>query len=151
YSAKQLPHHDITPLPNGNVMMIVWDRKTAKEALAAGRRPQLTGDSHLLVDSLNEIKPTGKTTGEIVWEWHLSDHLVQDFDKSKPNYGNVAEHPELVNVNFGEDAIAAVVAKKDGAAKDLGPYVGTKATDRPTRVNPDWTHGNGVSYNPDLD
>ena len=93
-NAKQLPHHDITRLPNGNVLMIVWDRKTAKEALAAGRRPELTGDSHLLPDSLVEIKPTGKTSGQVVWEWHLWDHLVQDYDKTKANYGNVAEHPE---------------------------------------------------------
>src|SRR5438874_1239658 len=38
FNAKQLPHHDLTPLPNGNVLLIVWDRKTAKEVLAAGRR-----------------------------------------------------------------------------------------------------------------
>src|SRR5207248_7917296 len=89
FNAKQLPHHDLTPLPNGHVLLIVWDRKTAKEALAAGRRPELTSDSHLLIDSLIEIKPTGKTSGEVVWEWHLADHLVQDFDKAKANYGNV--------------------------------------------------------------
>src|SRR5438874_2056903 len=96
----QLPHHDITRLPNGNILMIVWDKKTAREALAAGRRPEMVGDSHLLPDSLIEIKPTGKTTGQVVWEWHLWDHLVQDFDQTKANYGKVAEHPELVNINY---------------------------------------------------
>src|SRR5260221_10680714 len=122
---KQLPHHDMTRLPNGNMLMIVWDRKTAKEAIAAGRRPEMTGDSHLLPDSLVEIKPTGKTTGEVVWEWRLWDHLVQDFDKSKPNYGSVAEHPELVNINYGEDALAPVAASKDAQdkLKSIG-YVG---------------------------
>jgi Spy/CpxP family protein refolding chaperone len=152
-NARQLPHHDITPLPNGNVLMIVWDRKTAKECIAAGRRPELTGDSHLLPDSLVEIKPTGKTTGKVVWEWHLWDHLVQDFDKSKANYGNVAEHPELVNINFGEDALAAVATTKDAQdkLKSIG-YVGaTGPGGRPPRVNPDYTHFNGVAYNPDLD
>jgi hypothetical protein len=150
-NARQLPHHDITPLPNGHVLMIVWDRKTAKEALAAGRRPELQGDSHLLPDSVLEIKPTGKTTGEIVWEWHLWDHLVQDFDKSKANYGNVAEHPELVNVNYGEDALAPIAATKDGAEKlkSIG-YVGANPGGG-RRGNPDWTHCNGVAYNPDLD
>lgn len=154
YNAKQLPHHDFTRLPNGNVLLVVWDRKVAKEALAAGRRPELTGESHLLVDSLLEIKPTGKTTGEVVWEWHLWDHLVQDFDKSKANHGNVSEHPELVNINFGEDGLAPVAKNKDAQdkLKAIG-YVG--ATSQPTgrgpRANPDWTHFNGVSYNPDLD
>jgi Spy/CpxP family protein refolding chaperone len=151
FNSKQLPHHDLTPLPNGNVLMIVWDRKTADEALAAGRRPELTGDSHLLVDSLVEIKPTGKTTGEVVWEWHLWNHLVQDFDNTKPNYGNVADHPELVNLNFGEDALAPIAATKDGAntLKSVG-YIGANSPGRP-RANPDWTHFNGVAYNADLD
>ena len=90
YNAKQLPHHDLTRLPNGNVLLIVWDRKTTEETIAAGRRPEMTGDKHFLPDSLVEIKPTGKTTGEVVWEWHLWDHLVQDFDKTKMNFGNVA-------------------------------------------------------------
>ncbi|HEV3116834.1 MAG TPA: aryl-sulfate sulfotransferase [Gemmataceae bacterium] len=150
-NSKQLPHHDITRLPNGNILMIVWDKKSAKEALAAGRRPEMVGDSHLLPDSLIEVKPTGKTTGEIVWEWHLWDHLVQDFEKTRANYGNVAEHPELVNINYGEDALAPIMATKAGAdkLKSIG-YVGANAG-RPQRVNPDWTHFNGVSYNPDLD
>jgi Spy/CpxP family protein refolding chaperone len=153
FNARQLPHHDLTRLPNGNVMMIVWDRKTAKEALAAGRRPELTGDSHLLSDSLIEIKPTGRTTGEVVWEWRLWDHLVQDFDNSKANYGNVAEHPELVNINYGEDALAPIAATKDGAdkLKSVG-YIGANAAaGRAGRGNPDWTHCNAVAYNPDLD
>ena len=153
FNAKQLPHHDLTPLPNGHVMMIVWDRKTPKEMLAAGRRPELTGDSHLLADSLLEIKPTGRTTGEVVWEWHLWDHLVQDFDKTKANYGNVAEHPELVDINYGEDAFAPIAASKDGAdkLKSVG-YIGANtAAGRSARGKPDWTHCNAVAYNPDLD
>ena len=152
YNARQLPHHDLTALPNGNVLLIVWDRKTDQEALAAGRRPELTGDSHLLVDSLIEIKPTGKTTGEVVWEWHLWDHVVQDFDKDKPNYGSVAEHPELVNLNYGEDALAPIAATKDGAdkLKSVG-YIGANAPPGRPRANPDWTHFNGLAYNTDLD
>src|SRR5262249_21424226 len=144
-NSRQLAHHDITPLPNGNILMIVWDRKLAPESIAAGRRPELTGDSHLLPDSLIEIKPTGKTSGEVVWEWHLWDHLVQDYDKSRSNYGNVAEHPELVNINFGEDALAAVATTKDAQdkLKSIG-YVGaTGPGGRPPRVNPDYTHCNG--------
>jgi hypothetical protein len=149
YGARQLPHHDMTRLPNGNVLLIVWDRKTALEAIAAGRRPEMTGDRHLLPDSLVEIKPTGKTTGDVVWEWHLWDHLVQDFDKTKGNFGNVAEHPELVNINYGEDELPSVIAAKDG--KDKAKADGNPAAKRPPRINPDYTHFNGVAYNPDLD
>ncbi len=158
YNAKQLPHHNTTILPNGNVLLIVWDRKIAEEAIGAGRRPEMTGDRHLLVDSLIEIKPTGKTTGDVVWEWHLWDHLVQDFDRSKANFGSVEGHPELVNINFGEDELPSVIAARE--AKEKGQVkadgkVAAKAdasptAKRPPRINPDYTHFNGVAYNPDL-
>jgi hypothetical protein len=148
YNAKQLPHHDMTMMPNGNVLLIVWDRKTAEEAIAAGRRPEMTGNRHLLPDSLVEIKPTGKTTGEVVWEWHLWDHLVQDFDKSKANFGSVAEHPELVNINYGEDDLPSAIAAKAG--KDKPKADAKPAASRPPRIDPDYTHFNGVAYNPDL-
>ena len=153
YSARQLPHHDLTRLPNGNVLLIVWDRKTNEEAIAAGRRPEMAGDKHLLPDSLVEIKPTGKTTGEVVWEWHLWDHLVQDFDKTKMNFGDVAQHPELVNINYGEDELPSVTAAKDGKDKAKSDPTTAKnpTANRPFRVDPDYTHVNGVAYNADLD
>jgi hypothetical protein len=164
YNARQLPHHNMTRLPNGNVLLIVWDRKTAEEAIAAGRRPEMTGDKHLLPDSLVEIRPTGKTTGEVVWEWHLWDHLVQEFDKTKKNFGNVAQHPELVNINFGEDERPAAKDGKGKAKEDKGkakddkdkakddPKKGaTPPANRPVRADPDFTHCNGVAYNADLD
>jgi hypothetical protein len=151
YNAKQLPHHDMTRLPNGNVLLIVWDRKTAEEAIDAGRRPEMTGDRHLIPDSLVEIKPTGKTTGQVVWEWHLWDHLVQDFDKTKANYGNVADHPELVNINHGEDELPSVIAAKGVKDAPKADSKTTANTRRPPRINPDYTHFNGVAYNSDLD
>jgi hypothetical protein len=100
HNEKQTQHHGITPMPNGNVMMIVWERKTAKEAIAAGVKPELAGRGEMLVDSLIEVKKTGKTTGKIVWKWHIWDHLIQDHDKTKANYGDVAKHPERIDVNF---------------------------------------------------
>ncbi len=185
-SEKRLPHHDVTRLPNGNIVLIVWEKKTKDEVIAAGRRPDLVGNAGMHPDYLIEVKPTGKTTGEIVWEWHLWDHLVQDHERSKPNFGNVSDHPELVNLNFGagEGPIAPMMATKDGVAKlkSLG-YIGgsptptdkdeEKAKPEPKEkskskstakektksgpgrgrpnTNADWTHFNGVAYNPDLD
>ncbi len=184
YNSKQLPHHDMTRLPNGNVLLVVWDRKTAEEAIAAGRRPEMTGDRHFMPDSLIEIKPTGKTTGEVVWEWHLWDHLIQDADSTRANYGDVAAHPELVDINFWEDENISVTAawqgntpapKADGkpAAKADGKPAAradgkpaakadgkpaAKADGKPAaradskpRIDPDFTHFNGISYNPELD
>jgi len=92
-------HHDIEPLPNGNVVMIAWEKKTHQVAIAAGRNPALI-QGELWPDHLIEVKPTGPMSGEIVWEWHLFDHLIQDFDPTKHNFGVVSDHPELVDINY---------------------------------------------------
>ena len=173
-NAKQYPHHDALKLPNGNVLIIVWDKKTRDEAIAAGRKKELVSE-YVMPDSVLEFKPTGKTTGEVVWEWHLWDHLVQDHDATKANYGDVASHPERVDINFiehsmdpgpgprgpdtkaaGKDAEPKRDAAKDAAnkaeaekLKTIG-YVGTPKQ-QSQRVNPDWTHVNSVDYNAELD
>ena len=98
-TATELAHHDIHPMPNGNVIMIAWETKTTAEATAAGRDPALiTGDTY--PDHLIEVQRTGLTTGQIVWEWHVWDHLIQDFDASQANFGVVADNPGLIDVNF---------------------------------------------------
>jgi hypothetical protein len=148
----QLQHHDICALPNGNVLMIAWEKKTRDEAIAAGRDPKTIGDGGLHPDCLIEVKPTGKDTGEIVWEWHLWDHLVQDHDSSRANYGNVADHPELVDLNYGEGL--ARMLNNPQAVNQLAAigYVAAPAPGGPPpRINPDWTHFNAVAYNAQFD
>jgi hypothetical protein len=71
YSASQM-HHDVEPLPNGNVLVVSVDALTRAEALAAGRDPALLGNS-LNSMALYEIE----SPGNVVWEWHAWDHLVQ--------------------------------------------------------------------------
>ena len=99
--STHLQHHEVKPLPNGNVLMIAYDRMTFGEAIAAGRRPDRMVDSVLWPDHVVEVEKTGDTTGSIVWEWHVRDHLIQDYDSTKANYGVVGEHPELVDLNYG--------------------------------------------------
>ncbi|MBN2446317.1 MAG: aryl-sulfate sulfotransferase, partial [Phycisphaerae bacterium] len=105
YSDKRVcQHHDIEPLPNGNVLILAWERKTREEAVAAGRDPRNLTDIGLWPDHIVEVKPERPEGGTIVWEWHLWDHLIQDIDASKANHGVVADHPELVNINPGHAA-----------------------------------------------
>jgi hypothetical protein len=150
-SAKQLGHHDICKMPNGHVLMIVWEKKSAEESVAAGRRPETVGKGNLMPDCILEVQPEDKTGGKIVWEWHVWDHLIQDHDSSKANFGDAAAHPELIDINFGEGAIASIVAKKEELEKlrAIG-YIGS-ATGKPARVQPDWLHCNSVAYNADFD
>ena len=179
HNDKQFQHHDAVKMPNGNVLMVVWDKeKTRDEAIASGRKPERwLANTCCRIQSV-EVKPTGKTNvgGEVVWEWHLWDHLVQDHDSTKANYGDVASHPELVDVNFVErpngpgpggpgPGSPGPVAKAAGPTRDpandpvkkaeaeklksIG-YVGSP-TQRSQRVNPDWTHVNSVDFNSGLD
>ncbi|MCA9279873.1 MAG: aryl-sulfate sulfotransferase [Phycisphaeraceae bacterium] len=93
-------HHDIEILPNGNVLVMAWERFTGAEAVAMGRDPAHAGP-WVWSELIYEIEPTGPTTGDIVWEWHVWDHLVQNLDPTKPNYGNPADHPGRIDINFG--------------------------------------------------
>ncbi|MBX2990556.1 MAG: aryl-sulfate sulfotransferase [Bacteroidetes bacterium] len=89
-------HHDIEPMPNGNVLIIAWEVKTGAQAVAAGMNHSAT----IWPDHIIEVQPVGSTGGNIVWRWHAWDHLIQDFDPTKANYGVVADHPELLDINY---------------------------------------------------
>ncbi|MCP4345241.1 MAG: DUF1565 domain-containing protein [Desulfobacterales bacterium] len=95
-------HHDIEYMSNGNVLMIAWEYKSYDEAVAAGRNPANVSTDGLYPDTIIEVEPTGTTTGTVVWEWRVWDHLVQDYDSSKSNYNTVADYPELIDLNFVE-------------------------------------------------
>ncbi len=120
-NAEHQQHHDIEPLPNGNVLLIAWETKTQQEALDAGR---VSISGAMWPTLIVEVEPVGATGGNVVWEWHLWDHLVQDVDALKDNYGVVADHPELFDVNTG----------------NLGP-----------QNQGDWVHVNSIDYNVQLD
>lgn len=122
YSSNQhLTHHDICPLPNGNLLMVAWELKTQSQALAAGRNPSLLTVNGLWPDHIIEVQPSLPSSGTIVWEWHAWDHLVQDFDSAKANYGIVANHPELIDLNFASNN------------------------------STDWLHTNSIDYNTSFD
>ncbi|KYK19975.1 hypothetical protein AYK24_04500 [Thermoplasmatales archaeon SG8-52-4] len=96
-----LSHHDIEPLPNGNVLVIAWEYKSPTEVEKAGRNPENIPLDGLWPDHIIEVKKTGQTSGDVVWEWHAWDHLIQDYNPSKDNYGVVKDHPELIDINYG--------------------------------------------------
>lgn len=91
-------HHDIELMPNGNVLMIAWESKTAAEAVAAGRAGAI--GTTFRPDHIVEVRPTGPTTGDIVWEWHVWDHLVQDHDPNAGNYGDVGANWRRIDINY---------------------------------------------------
>lgn len=125
-----LQHHDFEVMPNGNILLIAWEYKTEAEAIAAGRDPATVG-SEFYPDHIIEVQPDligGGAT--IVWEWHVWDHLVQDFDPLQDNYfgpTGVADNPGKIDINYRSI-----------------PSAGGSPVE-------DWTHANGIDYNAELD
>ena len=84
-------HHDFEPIPNGNVLMIAWERKTLDEAIEVGRDTALLAQDFITPDYILEYNPT---LDSIVWRWNAWDHLIQDINSSLDNFGVVQDHPE---------------------------------------------------------
>jgi hypothetical protein len=101
YSDNFAPHHVVTVLPNGNLLMPLWRYYTEEECIELGRNPENLTSGGLWVDSIIEVHPTGNNSGEIVWEWNAADHLIQDFDPTKANFGNLAENLGKIDINYG--------------------------------------------------
>ena len=125
YSTDQTSqHHDIYPMPNGNILMLAVSIMSNTEAIQAGRNPANLQQSQLYNEQIIEVEPTGSNTANIVWEWNIKDHLIQDFDNTKSNFANVASNPQLLNIN----------------------YLGSNVTG-----NANWLHFNSMQYNETLD
>jgi len=123
--ADHLSHHDLT-LVGDNVLITAWEVKTASEVTAAG----YTTTSDKWPTHFIELEDDGNGGANIVWEWHIWDHMCQDIDASKPNYvANISDNLELIDVNMIQ------------AQSGPGPGGG----------GGDWFHVNGVDYNEDLD
>lgn len=141
-------HHDFTIMPSGNILTIAWEAKTPEEVLAAGRKPELTPKAGLWPDKIVEIVPEGHRGGKIVWEWHIWDHLIQDYDARKANYGNPADHPELLDFNLGDSLPPLITQDSMDILKKLGRGWRNQT---PENLGSDVYHVNAIKYNTDLD
>ncbi len=91
-------HHDVEYLPNGNLLLIVWDERTQAEVIQAGSTtPNTSINSEQIVEIQPDLVNGGAT---VVWEWKAWDHLVQDADVAANDFGNVSLSPEKININF---------------------------------------------------
>lgn len=158
-------HHDIEVLENGHLLLISWERQGGEDAVARGRDPRGVGAKGLWSDAVYELKPVGKDGAEIVWSWHAWDHLVQDVDEAKPNFGAVAERPERIDINArfvppseisDEERAARAARAKQMAA--VGYAGGAPPEEDEEEEEPrdwdrsgDWMHTNAIDHHAELD
>jgi hypothetical protein len=116
------PHHDFRMIWNPKLkertLLYVASRDMSHDdVIALGVDPELRDDYTSRPDGLVEVD----MDGNVIWEWNVSDHVVQDINPDLPTYGVIAEHPGKMDLNFA-----------DG-------------------VNGDWIHINAIDYNEKLD
>ena len=115
-------HHDIYPMPNGNILVLAASILTDVAAIQLGRNPSNLASNQLYNEHILEIEPQGSDEVNVIWRWDFKDHLTQDFDSTKENFGVISENAQLMDINF------------------LGESNG----------NANWMHINSVQYNENL-
>jgi len=141
-------HHDFAVMPNGNILALAYEVMPYEDALARGRKPEITPKDGPWFEKIIEIQPEGKHHGKIVWEWHLWDHFIQENDPQKKNYGSLSEHPELLDINSGrelpkyisQDSVETLLAMGRGGRNMTAGNRGA-----------DIFHFNAINYNASLD
>ncbi len=74
-------HHDFTRMPNGNTMVLGWERTPLEISdRVKGGKPGSGDGGGLWCDYFREVTPSGDT----VWEWHGYDHLDPELDSICP-------------------------------------------------------------------
>ena len=127
-TSDQISHHDAVYMPNGHILVLSWKLVYESELIELGRDPnEIAAEGFMWSENILELEPVGSNQANIVWEWNIKDHYIQDFDPDKLNYGVVAEHPELFNINLPE-----LNSSNSNSSRD-------------------WNHFNAIDYNPDLD
>ena len=120
-------------MPNGNILLLSATVLTADEAIQAGRDPNLLDSNELYNERIFEVQPVGTDQINVVWEWNIIDHVIQDFDNSKDNFGIVANNPGKVDINFLNDGLV------DASGNPVWDPINN------------WLHINAIQYDEELD
>ena len=113
-------HHDVHYLPNGHVLILAYDLIERAEIIANGFDTLSYPQESIWSEKIIEVDPL---TDSIHWEWRVWDHLVQDFDDTAENYGQINAHPGRINLNYQDFSVG----------------------------REDWIHANAIDYNEQLD
>ena len=160
---RGMNHHDIEQLPNGNLLVVAWERMPATAAIAAGRDPEVLLGDEFFGGVVYEIRPTPPAGAETVWTWRAFDHVIQHRDPSLPNYVHPAARPERIDINGDRDPdppdeteqaeqLAQMAALGYTGGNDEAIEEEDEEAQQGRRVrSADWLHVNAIDYRPDLD
>ena len=116
-------HHDVYPMPNGNILILAIEVINGAEAIQMGRKLLTPPFKQLYNEQILELKPKNSNDADIVWEWNVKDHLIQDYNSTKDNFGVISDNPQRLDINY--------LGSSSGGAN--------------------WIHFNAVQYNAELD
>ena len=95
--------YEVIIMPNGNYLCLARKSFSQSQFESLGYNYGSTqGDGIGNPSQVDMVVEVDRNTGNIVWQWNVADHVIQERDPSKGNFGVVADHPELLNM----DAIA---------------------------------------------
>ena len=93
-------HYEVIKLDNGNYLTAGREVLSLNEISDLGYQVGVetaSGGSAnpSYMDMILEVDPQGNS----VWKWNIKDHMIQERDPGLPNYGIIAEHPELLDMD----------------------------------------------------
>ncbi len=83
--------HDVFPMPNGNVLVDVWEYIDASDPKMRTTCPPSGG---LWSGMIIELEPDGKGSATQVWQWRFWDHLLG------PNQSPASSYPHRIDANY---------------------------------------------------
>mmetsp|Transcript_25606 Transcript_25606/g.64548 ORF Transcript_25606/g.64548 Transcript_25606/m.64548 type:complete len:494 (+) Transcript_25606:98-1579(+) len=149
-----LTHHDLEPMPNGNVLALCWRRVPSGDV--PGRKPDLMPDGEVWDNIVIEIQPNGMGGADEVWRWSFFDHLLQVHRTEGTPGSTPRDNPHLMHVNFCPQGGLHGVRNRNTLFPDckkrcrnMRHTATTAYEDTPGKTGEkDWLHCNSVSYCP---
>nr|WP_297785571.1 aryl-sulfate sulfotransferase [uncultured Allomuricauda sp.] len=105
-SENEIAHHDLTLLPNGNILVLVWERIPNEEAVAVG----LNNTTDIFTEKIVEINPN---TDSIVWEWRSWEHIVQNHNENLDSFGDPNILKNKINILYANSSVHPFVEDGD--------------------------------------
>lgn len=86
--------YEVIVMPNGNYLTLARKEYSFSEFEALGFIGNV-GVNYGVIDCIIEFDGENSS---VVWEWYLADHIIQDRTSNSPNYGNIYENPQLMDL-----------------------------------------------------